>query len=205
MYAAKFVLQVLGGCGAIWGCSEVLWLRDERNGDSWRTCAAFVGCVFLVRWMVEIASYCLIVLPSRLSTIPYIARVVEWFEIVVVKAILEVFGAAGAIWGFSQITLLRTEETVEFWRAVAIVTLIGFTVRWLFIIVQFATSERDANTQLTHRDSNVVGEDDLDKADSEINDLALTETHTLNTARESSPPTYLSTPQNEDEEPMDIA
>jgi hypothetical protein len=161
--------------------------------------------VFLVRWIVEIASYCLIVLPSRLSTIPYIARVVEWFEIVVVKAILEVFGAAGAIWGFSQIILLRTEETVEFWRAVAIVTLIGFTVRWLFIIVQFATSERDANTQLTHRDSNVVGEDDLDKADSEINDLALTETHTLNTARESSPPTYLSTPQNEDEEPVDIA
>jgi lipid-A-disaccharide synthase-like uncharacterized protein len=212
IHASRFVLQVLGGCGAIWGCSEVVGLRrsnsENSNSDSWRIGAACVGCLFLIRWMLQIASYCLIIKPLSKRTSSCLAMGIEWFEIVAVKVILEVFGAAGAIWGFSQIIMLRTKETVDFWRAVAIVTLVGFTIRWLLIVIQFARLEEDANKELksAQRDSNVVSEDDLNRRDSEINDLALTETHMLNNSRESSPPPYQSTPQNEeDKDSMVIA
>lgn len=210
IYASRFVLQVLGGCGAVWGCSEVVGLRrsnsENSNSDSWRIGAACVGCLFLIRWMLQIASYCLIIKPlsnRASSSSSCLAMGMEWFETVVVKVILEVFGAAGAIWGFSQIIMLRIEETVDFWRAVAIVTLVGFTIRWLLnVVLQFARLEGDANKELksAHRDSNVVSEDDFERRDSEINDLALTETHMLNNSRESSPAPYQSTPQNEDDE-----
>eukprot|EP00533_Pseudo-nitzschia_delicatissima_P013034 CAMPEP_0197275484 /NCGR_PEP_ID=MMETSP1432-20130617/13976_1 /TAXON_ID=44447 /ORGANISM="Pseudo-nitzschia delicatissima, Strain UNC1205" /LENGTH=172 /DNA_ID=CAMNT_0042741389 /DNA_START=42 /DNA_END=560 /DNA_ORIENTATION=+ len=49
------------------------------------------------------------------------------------KLVLEVFGAGGAIWGFSEVCGLRTKESesIRFWRSVAMTVAILFAVRWL--------------------------------------------------------------------------
>ncbi len=49
------------------------------------------------------------------------------------KLVLEVFGAGGAIWGFSEVCGLRTKETesIRFWRSVAMTVAVLFAVRWL--------------------------------------------------------------------------
>jgi hypothetical protein len=184
----------MGGCGAIWGCSEVVGLRNGENVETWRIVAAFAGGVFLIRWLFQIASYCLIGINN--SPDSYMTTMLNWLDVLLATVILEVFGAAGAIWGFSQIMLLRTDKTNEKWRIVAITTLIAFTIRWFNIILQFAKAERETTKQ-KHRDSNVVSKEDFEKQDSEINDLALTETHTLNSRESPSP--YQSTPQDDDD------
>ena len=45
--------------------------------------------------------------------------------------ILQVFGGAGAIWGFSEVLGLRTPETVWFWRPVAQLVGAIFFARWI--------------------------------------------------------------------------
>lgn len=122
-----------------------------------------------------------------------LGKVIDWFEILIAKLILEVFGAAGAIWGFSQIIMLRTEDTINFWRAASIATMIIFTLRWLVLLKEFVSLEREAYKD-ARRNSDTVTRDDLEKQDSEINDLALTETHTLSSRENSLPPPYQSTP-----------
>eukprot|EP00956_Cyclotella_meneghiniana_P042769 scaffold249313_cov74-Cyclotella_meneghiniana.AAC.6 len=174
-------LLVLGGCGAIWGCSEAVGLRNDKSNEQWRIAAAISGLLFLVRWLKQILSYCsLTASPIQDSFASHI--LFDWFEIFVIKVILEVFGAVGAIWGFSQLVFLRTEESIEFWRVVAISTMIGFAARWFIIMMQFTRSEN-------------IGEiEKLEKQDSDINDLALTETDMLS-PRESSPHPYQSASQ----------
>lgn len=172
-FAERFVLQVLGGCGAIWGCSEAVGLRNNESSEQWRIAAAVSGSLFLVRWLKQILSFCsLIVRPTQDS---FASHLFDWFELYVIKVIIEIFGAGGAIWGFSQIVFLRTENTIEFSRVVAIGTMIGFATRWFMIIVG--------------------DKDKLEKRDLNINDLALTETDMLS-PRESSPHPYQSASQS---------
>lgn len=52
------------------------------------------------------------------------------------KLILEVFGGAGAIWGFSETCGLRRPETVWFWRPAALSVGFIFFLRFLFQLRQ---------------------------------------------------------------------
>ncbi len=47
------------------------------------------------------------------------------------KLILEVFGGAGAIWGFSEVCGLRRPETISFWRPAALSVGFLFFLRFL--------------------------------------------------------------------------
>ena len=190
-HAANLVLHVLGGCGAVWGCSEAVGVRDETNRELWRVLARLVGVLFLLRWLVQLISCLLPRWTSRRYQSSLLKPCLDWMEVVAVKFVLEVMGAAGAIWGCSQIVLLRTDETTHFWRVVAMITLIWFMIRWLRILVSFATNKHGRENGIRHC---------LEKQDSEIHDLVLTETHTLNSketisvAATSCPPPYQSTP-----------
>ena len=42
----KFISNVLGGAGAIWGSSEVVCLRNQNNRRLWRGIAGGMGLVF---------------------------------------------------------------------------------------------------------------------------------------------------------------
>ena len=57
IFSAKLVLEVFGGGGAIWGFSEVLTLRTPHTVWFWRPCAATIGAVFFVRWILQIQDY----------------------------------------------------------------------------------------------------------------------------------------------------
>eukprot|EP00536_Pseudo-nitzschia_multiseries_P000258 jgi/Psemu1/576/gm1.576_g len=49
------------------------------------------------------------------------------------KLVLEVFGAGGAVWGFSEVCGLRTESLASrtLWRILALATTVVFGVRWV--------------------------------------------------------------------------
>lgn len=43
----KFVSNVLGGAGAVWGSSEIVCLRNQNNRRLWRGISGSTGIVFL--------------------------------------------------------------------------------------------------------------------------------------------------------------
>lgn len=47
---------------------------------------------------------------------------------------LEVLGAGGAVWGFSEMIGLRNEENWLFWRYISSIVTFIFFIRWLLII-----------------------------------------------------------------------
>ena len=53
-FAVKFVLEVLGAAGAIWGSSEAIGLRTETNRPVFHFLACAVGVVFLARWLIQL-------------------------------------------------------------------------------------------------------------------------------------------------------
>ena len=57
-FSVKFVLQVLGAGGAIWGSSEAIGLRNDANRWFFQWLACLVGFVFLVRWVVQLHRAC---------------------------------------------------------------------------------------------------------------------------------------------------
>ena len=46
----KFISNVLGGAGAIWGSSEVIFLRNKNNRPLWRGIAGGYRCYFF--WII---------------------------------------------------------------------------------------------------------------------------------------------------------
>ena len=47
----KFLLEVCGAAGAVWGSSDILFLRDTpESTERVRLGAMFVGGIFLIRW-----------------------------------------------------------------------------------------------------------------------------------------------------------
>ena len=50
-----------------------------------------------------------------------------WYDSMV-KLVLEVFGASGAVWGTSEVLTLRDSDTQDIWRGIA------STVGFLFLI-----------------------------------------------------------------------
>jgi hypothetical protein len=53
-FAAKLVLEVFGGGGAIWGFSDACGLRHASNHWFWRPLAFTVACLFGVRWCFQL-------------------------------------------------------------------------------------------------------------------------------------------------------
>ena len=49
---------------------------------------------------------------------------------------LEVIGAGGAVWGFSEMIGLRTKENIILWKYISLFTTIIFLFRWLFINIK---------------------------------------------------------------------
>ncbi len=49
----KFVSNVLGGAGAVWGSSEVICLRNNNNRRLWRGIAGSFGVVFFGLYLNE--------------------------------------------------------------------------------------------------------------------------------------------------------
>ncbi|KAK7241048.1 hypothetical protein SO694_00053052 [Aureococcus anophagefferens] len=49
--AATFLLEVLGGAGAVWGSSEFLGVRRGNNATAWRLVSGCVGLWCLLRWI----------------------------------------------------------------------------------------------------------------------------------------------------------
>ena len=84
-----FTLQVLGGCGAVWGCAEWLSIRGGPNNDNWRVISLIVGFVCFARWFMIQAWG-----DHRINN-------------VFASFLLQVCGAAGAIWGVAEILGLR--------------------------------------------------------------------------------------------------
>ena len=54
----KFVLEVLGAIGAIWGVSEVFYLRNEKTKNLWSYICMGIGVLFLIRYIVIIVILC---------------------------------------------------------------------------------------------------------------------------------------------------
>ncbi len=61
----------------------------------------------------------------------------EFLRTYIPRLILEVFGAGGAIWGFSEAIGFRTPKTVWFWRPAALIVGIIFFIRWVIQIYYF--------------------------------------------------------------------
>ena len=43
----KFISNVLGGAGAVWGSSEIVCLRNQHNRRLWRGISGSTGVIFL--------------------------------------------------------------------------------------------------------------------------------------------------------------
>ena len=74
-----------------------------------------------------------------MSTTP--EKRVRLLQIFSAKLVLEVFGAAGAVWGFSEAIGLRVESTVWFWRPCALAVGAIFFARWCTQIQHFIAEE----------------------------------------------------------------
>lgn len=54
-FVPKFILEVLGGAGAIWGFSEACGLRRPETVSFWRPAALVVGFLFFLRFLRQLA------------------------------------------------------------------------------------------------------------------------------------------------------
>jgi hypothetical protein len=92
---AKFLLDVLGGCGAVWGCAEAAAVRDGGNAASWRVLSVCAGVFCFLRWWrVEVR--------RRQRDVS-----AEMSVEAVATLLLQVFGGAGAVWGTLETVGLR--------------------------------------------------------------------------------------------------
>jgi len=57
IFLPKFVLEVMGGTGAIWGFSEAIGWRNIETIWFWRPVALAVGFLFFVRWTFQIQDF----------------------------------------------------------------------------------------------------------------------------------------------------
>ena len=97
IHVSKFILQVLGGGGAVWGSSEVLTLRNAATASEWRIAAIVVGFIFLIRWIFQISAYCLCLSERWVDPTTFLLTALRFYDAFIVTFILEVLGAAGAV------------------------------------------------------------------------------------------------------------
>lgn len=148
VFAAKFVLEVMGGGGAIWGFSEVCTFRTPVTQERWRLVALVVGSIFMCRFVLNIIDFL-----GEMNGKPYtLDQVKSWkrfCQIFSARFILEVWGGGGAIWGFSEALTLRKTNNLYFWRPAA--GLVGglFFVRMLLQMHDYVLQMRDSGGYLT--------------------------------------------------------
>jgi len=130
IFSARLVLEVFGGGGAIWGFSEVCTFRRPDTQEFWRHNAQIVAFIFFVRFNLQISDYLAV---NNIDK----TKVVRLLQIFSARIVLEVFGAGGAIWGFSEVMTFRRAETQEFWRHNAMIVALIFTVRFFMQIKDF--------------------------------------------------------------------
>jgi ABC-type multidrug transport system fused ATPase/permease subunit len=130
IFSARLVLECFGGGGAIWGFSEVITFRNPVTQEFWRFHAQVIGFIFFLRWLLQISDY--VKKQSRDE-----ASTSRLFQIFSARMVLEVWGGAGAIWGFSEALTLRNHETVEFWRHAASIVGVIFFTRWCLQVNDF--------------------------------------------------------------------
>jgi len=146
IFSAKLVLEVFGGAGAIWGFSEAVGLRTHFTVWFWRPTALIIGAIFFARWILQIIDFIneskgQIKVNSRFTNVQLVKDVLRVFS---AKLVLEVFGGAGAIWGFSEAVTLRNPHTVWFWRPTALVVGAIFFARWMLQMKDYADNfEKD--------------------------------------------------------------
>jgi len=130
IFSAKLVLEVFGGCGAIWGFSEVLTLRNPLTQELWRFNALTVGFIFFIRYLMQMKDYIINVKYPGQTLVISTQQWARLLQVYSAKLVLEVFGGGGAIWGFSEVLTLRRPETQEFWRFNASVAGFIFFIRF---------------------------------------------------------------------------
>lgn len=130
VFSATLVLQVFGGGGAVWGFSEALTLRVPETQEFWRQVSATVGAIFFIRWLLQMKDYFNEVhgSPNPLYKDHGLVRLCQVFS---AKMVLEVWGGAGAIWGFSEAMSLRRPDTLEAYRFYALSIGLMFFSRWI--------------------------------------------------------------------------
>mmetsp|Transcript_5260 Transcript_5260/g.9661 ORF Transcript_5260/g.9661 Transcript_5260/m.9661 type:complete len:125 (+) Transcript_5260:115-489(+) len=87
-------------------------------------------------------------------------KLLRLLQIFSAKLVLEVFGGAGAIWGFSEAVGLRVASNVWFWRPCALTVGTIFFARWLCQIQDYIIEE---DLQLFGgKGEKKLGKDDVD-------------------------------------------
>ena len=56
-FGPKFVLEVMGGAGAVWGFSEAIGLRTSATLWFWRPCTLSAGALFFMRWYRQLQEF----------------------------------------------------------------------------------------------------------------------------------------------------
>jgi len=136
----KFLLEVCGASGAVWGASEVYQWRTPAN--SWtlfRPLCLATAVLFGIRWGWHVKHY----LEQDRTEYPPIKRhhrrLHQWtfVQLHVTLLVLQVWGAGGAIWGFGEACGLRTRENIETFRLVAGSVGVIFLIRYLILILEY--------------------------------------------------------------------
>jgi len=133
VFMAKIVLEVFGAAGAIWGFSEALTLRVAETNEFYRRMAIVVGIIFLIRYLLQISDFVRQIMKEKKDNNNQEEEIPCWkrfYQIFAAKLVLEVFGAAGAMWGFSEVLTLRNSLTQEVWRFRALTVGVLFFVRY---------------------------------------------------------------------------
>lgn len=135
----RFVLEVAGASGAVWGSSEVMKHRHEVDNVYWRKAAYIVAGFALSMYLMEHVAKRLISTEEVVHLVPVESDqenqlsalavslsgskkagiIVGGVLGTVLRLILEVGGATGAVWGSSEVFGLRDESNSETWRKVA--------------------------------------------------------------------------------------
>lgn len=136
IFTPKLILEVWGGVGAVWGFSEVLTIRNSSTVWFWRPASLAVGVIFFCRWILHLIDYYKYEVKGsekRNQSRPQESSMHK-YQIFSAKLVLQVFGGAGAIWGFSEVVTLRNTYTCWIWRQVALGFGFVFLVRWVMQI-----------------------------------------------------------------------
>ena len=80
-------------------------------------------------------------MPSKTPNSSDDNKLIRLLQIFSARLILEVFGGAGAIWGFSEAVGLRVTSTIWFWRPVALTVGVIFFCRWVGQIQDYLMEE----------------------------------------------------------------
>jgi len=127
------------------GFSEALTLRNHETNEFWRHAAIIFGVIFFTRWCLQVTDFLKRMKREELDPIdPW----VRFYQIFSAKLVLEVFGGAGAIWGFSEVLTLRHPGTTEFWRFQALTMGFIMFLRYLMQMKDYVISVKYPDTVL---------------------------------------------------------